>query len=64
MNQLMTKSRAVSSQINSIFQDNKKMIIILMLLAIAYFAYKNCQCKNPVDDLKKMFDRVNNEEKK
>jgi hypothetical protein len=57
MDQLTAASRAVSSQVNSIMRDNKKMLVVLVLLAVAYFAYKNCQCKNPMDDLKRMMNR-------
>ena len=54
MNQLNAVSRTVSNQVNSIVHDDKKLAVLVVLLAMAFFAYKNCQCKNPMDDFKKM----------
>ena len=45
--------RAMSSQVRSMLEDNRKLIILALCLGLAWWVWKNCACENPIPDLKK-----------
>ncbi|OGS73070.1 MAG: hypothetical protein A3F91_00535 [Flavobacteria bacterium RIFCSPLOWO2_12_FULL_35_11] len=45
--------RTISSQVKSIWEDNRKLIILVVCLALLWWVWTNCKCENLAPDLRK-----------
>ena len=53
LNAVSSEFKTLSRQVKNLVNDNHMCIMLLVLLAVAYFVRANCSCKNPLPDVKR-----------